>query len=341
MNPVQFNALAIILLLGILPFAVAFISNAGSTTDEDYQSSMKTGILPNSYETRWLDNGGDNWTSHYSNLNTIAAQDPYSMDCVYVKDGFCQGVNDPPINEAFPIGYFGSDFFLPTTSSLFQQTHYIGSDGSSYIGRSGDDKYSFRFGYEWFSDVDLNSSIDKFRFNFVDDSVTYACTHSTFKNISFEGSITFEFQGKRKTFDGFVYEMDNKYAFEQYDANTAHWNNVCVVGMPVVFDFTGFESLELDEFNRGLWNETIVEVSLTDFELTDDQFISNDLGTTKLPFAGDGFFRIGIEHQEVNAEQAGFIIRGATLILAILTFVIGIASTPYWDPFRNFFEGRL
>ena len=83
------------------------------------------------------------------------------------------------------------------------------------------------------------------------------------------------------------------------------------------------------------------QVSLTNFRLTDDFYFSQDLGTTQLPFAGDNFLRIGVEHQEVSSTQVGLIVRGGTLILAIITFVLGIASTPYWDPFRNFFQGRL
>lgn len=341
LNPIQFNALAIVLLIGFLPFAVAFISNAGSTSDENYQSSMKTGIQPVSYESKWLDNGGDNWTSYYQNLNTVASQDPYSMDCAYIKDGYCKGVNDPPINELPQNSYFGSDFYLPMTSNIWQQSHYIASDGSSYIGKSGDQEFSFRFGWEWFSDITINSSIDKLRFTFVDDNVAYACTNPTFKNISFDGSITLEFQGQRKTFSDFSYETSNKYQFEQWDPNNAHWSEVCKVGFQVEFDFTGFETLTIEEFNQGYWNETIIEVSLTNFRLTDDFYFSQDLGTTQLPFAGDNFLRIGVEHQEVSSTQVGLIIRGGTLILAIITFVLGIASTPYWDPFRNFFQGRL
>ena len=341
LNPVQFNAIAIILLIGLMPFAIALITNAGATSDGKYESSMKTGIQPHSYESRWMDNGGDNWTSYYQNLNTIASTDPYSMDCAFVKDDFCQGVNDPPINKAPHMSYFGSDFFLPMTSNVFQQTHYIASDGSSYISRSGDQEYRWRFGWEYFSDIETETGIDKLRFTFVDDFLQLACNAPGFKNITFYGSITVEHNGERKTFDGYEYKTDNKYEFEQWDPNNSQWNQVCKVGIEVVFDFTSFETLVIHELNQGRWNETFVEVSLKDFSLTDDFYFSQELGSTALPFAGDGFFRLGVEHQEVDVQKVGFVIRGATLLLAFITFAIAIASTPYWDPFKNFFNGRF
>lgn len=341
LNPIQFNALAIVLLVGLLPFAVAFITNAGSSSDENYTDSMAGGYIQGTGESRWLANGGENWTWYYDNLN-FYPNSIYETDCIYVVDGFCQGVSDPPVNTLpLSTSYFGNEWRLPMTSNILYQSHYSGSNGNNYVGSSGSDEYAFRFGSEYLSNVKQNTTMDKLRFSFVEPLASYSCTNSIFTNLSFDASITFEYEGRTKSFSGFEILTDNKYEYNQYSQQNNHWTNVCVVGFSVTFDFTGFESLELSEFNLGKWNETIIEVSLTNFVNTDEDLYINNFGTTALPFAGDNFWHIGIEHQELNVKQAGFIIRGATLLLAIITFVIGVASTPYWDPFRSFFEGRL
>lgn len=342
LNPLQFNALAIVLLIGFLPFTVAFITNAGSSTDDNYTDSMADGVIvPSSYESKWLANGGENWTWYYQNLN-FYGNTVFEYDCIYVIDGYCQGLSDPPQYE-FPLsgGYYGNEWRLPMTSNIVRQSHFTGSNGNNYVGSSGSDEYAFRLGSEYLSNVAQNTTMDKIKFTFVEPLVSYACDNSIFANISFTASVTFEYQGTRKTFSGFDKFTDNKYQYNQYNNQNGHWGVVCVVGFDVEFDLTGFESLELSEFNLGKWNETIVEISMKNFENEDDNLAISNFGTTALPFAGDNFFYIGIEHQELNTKQAGFIIRGATLLLAIATFVIAIASTPYWDPFRGFFQGRL
>lgn len=342
LNPLQFNALAIVLLIGFLPFTVAFITNAGSSTSDNYEDSMADGVIvPSSYESKWIANGGENWTWYYQNLN-FYGNSIFEYDCIYVIDGYCQGVSDPPQYE-FPLssGYYGNQFQLPMTSNIVRQTHFTGSNGNNYVGSSGSDEFAMRLGSEYFSNVAQNTTMDKIKFTFVEPFVSYNCDHSIFQNISFTSAVTFEYDGKRKTYSGFDIVTDNKYRYNQYNNQNGQFGIVCVLGFDVEFDLTGFESLELSEFNRGQWNETIVEISMTNFENEDDTLAISNFGTTALPFAGDNFFYIGIEHQELNSKQAGFIIRGATLLLAIVTFVIAIASTPYWDPFRGFFEGRL
>lgn len=338
LNPIQFNALAIILLVGFMPFAVAFISNAGSSADGNYVDSMKSGFQPSTGESKWLDNGGENWSWYYDNLNFYPNSD-YEVDCSYVVDGICQGLDTPQENElGLSASFYGNQWRLPMTSQMIYQSHYSGSNGNNYVGSSGSDEYSWRFGSEYLSNVAENTTMDKIRFTFAEPLVSYSCSNAIFQNLTFQGSITFENQFERKTYSGFEYSTDNKYQYEQYNNNNGHFTEVCVVGFEVEFDFTGFESLELSEFVSGHWNETIIEVSLTNFENPDK--IGN-FGTTALPFSGDNFFFVGIEHQELDTVRAGFIIRSATLLLAFITFAIAVASTPYWDPFKNFFNGRF
>lgn len=336
MNPIQFNALAIVLIMGLMPFAVAFIVNAGSDTNGNYQDSMATGFQASSGQSKWMDNGGENWSWYYDNLNLYPNSD-YEVDCSYVVDGICQGKATPYDNE-LPLSssYYGNSWRLPMNSQMIYQTHYSGSNGNNYVGSSGSDIYGWRFGSEYLSNMDLNTTVDKMRFTFVNPLVSYSCENSVFANLTFDGQITFEYQGSRLTYSGFEYEKSTKYKYEQYSQIDSTWSVVCVIGFEVEFDFTGFESLEIEEHNDGNWTSTYIEVSLTNFVNEDSE---TNFGQTVLPFAGDNFFWVGIEHQEMDVEEAGFIIRLGTLALTFITFAIAIASTPYWNPFKNFFRG--
>jgi hypothetical protein len=336
LNPIQFNAFAIVLILAIMPFAVAYITNAGSDTDGNYIDSMKTGFQTSSGESKWMDNGGSNWSWYYDNLNIYPYSD-YEVDCTYVVDGICQGLPTVANNEApLSASFYGVSWRLPMNSQNVWQTHYQGSDGNSYSGSSGSDIFGWRFGPEYLGNIENNETVDRMRFTFVDTSTAYDCfNNNPFANITFDGEITFEYQGSRLTYTGFEYDTDNKYVYDRYDQMAGTYSLDCVLGFDVEFDFTGFESFEIGDFNEGNWSSTIIEVSLQNFQ-NDEK---THFGTTALPFAGDNTFSIGIEHQLMDAEEAGFIIRTGTLVLALITTAIALASTPYWNPFKNFFRG--
>ena len=104
------------------------------------------------------------------------------------------------------------------------------------------------------------------------------------------------------------------------------------------FDFTGYESLAIQSFvGGGDWENTSIEVHLTDFKREDDRTFADTL----LPFAGDDRFSLSVEHQNINSITAGFVIRSSTLLLSLLTFAVGVASTNAWNPFKTFIGGIL
>ena len=76
-------------------------------------------------------------------------------------------------------------------------------------------------------------------------------------------------------------------------------------------------------------------MSFEDFYREDGQ----DFGSTEIPFSGSSRFELGIEHKEVNSKEIGFLIKGGTLALTFGIIVFAIASTPYWDPFKQSFRG--
>ena len=65
LGALQFNVLAIVLLLVVLPFAVAFISNVGDTAGKDYENSFDWSEPGNNAVFVW-NNGGSNYSSLYS-----------------------------------------------------------------------------------------------------------------------------------------------------------------------------------------------------------------------------------------------------------------------------------
>ena len=151
--------------------------------------------------------------------------------------------------------------------------------------------------------------------------------------------ISFHYGSETLKFSGFEYSKNTRFEYKVLDEVHGDWEDVCAIGFFVEFDFTGFESLEIHEFNfAGDWDNTSITLTLKNF-VNDD--IPGDFGVTPLPFAGGDMWNLGVQHREINPVETGFVIKAGTTILSVITLGVGLASTPYWDPFRNFFKGRL
>lgn len=331
--------MAIVFILGIVPFAVAFITNAGSSTDGSWENSLNTANAPQSTTgSYWVDNGGANFTSDYVNNSALIVGTIYES-CAYVVDGVCRGNN---LNLTFPV-YFPNmpltDTRLPMTSTAIYGSHYYADpSGAFYTGSSGPGPFGWVFNSAYLNDVDNGTTMDKLRFTFVNEEVTYSCSSSVFTNISFDGFIEFSYGGNQLRFDDFEFQTSNLFRYQAYDDHHNTWSEVCQVGFQVEFDFTGFESLKLYEFNQGHWDGTWMYLNFDNFV---NEERPNSFANTALPFACNCVVGLGIEHQDVDPVQAGFIIKTGTLILSLGTFALAIASTPYWDPFKNTFKGMI
>lgn len=341
MNPVQFNILAIILILGLLPIATALVSNAGTSSDTRFQSTMPTtpGVigeyLTNTY---WIDNGGDNYTQWYLDQGVWIEQ---NLDCAYVKDGFCTGHNSTtPPRRSYELAYLGFQFWLPTVSTEMQQSHWDVSPYPSsnlYAGASGSDIFSWHYEPKFFEEIEQGSSIDGLKFWMVDEDTLSCNNYNGFANITFTGSIDFHFNNQTRSFTGFDFSKSNKFEYSDFDYTHGGFSTSCAIGFTLNFDFSNFETLSIDQFNGGDWDNTSVSLYLENFERKDGA----NFADTPLPFAGNGFYYLGIEYKEVNPVEVGFIVKTGTLILSVLVIGVGLASTPYWDPFRNFFKGGM
>ena len=337
---VQFNALAIILLLGVYPFAIGFIVNAGSSTDGAYhdaydEESNGVGI--------WYENGGKNMTNAY--LGQGLPQD--FLDKCFIEDG--TGNKSATITPRSYLTYDGNslnaDYFIPYKEALMKQGHYY--CGTNYVGDSGTGPYSWYFpeiedqviaaDNNFLTGITQNETVDKLKFSFVDRFVFLNCLNPDFTDITYDGEISFYYQNRTKTFQNFKFESTNKYEYNAWDQQNSHWEIKCAVGFEVEFDFTGFESLALTEFNGGDWERTGFKITLDDFEREDGL----NFGNTPLPFNGIDFFSFGAEYQSINTVTAGFIIKSGTFFLSIITFALAIASTPYWNPLMKQIKGGV
>jgi len=330
LNAIQFNALAIVFLLGLMPFAVAIITNAGSSSEGEYENSRTSTTYP--YGTPgsyWLENGGTNYSGVYE------TNDPNDIGAsrTYVEKGYCPSWSTSTFPCVSLVGGLTYPGEVPMQGFTFPKSHYFTTQ--NYIGSSGNGPFSWFIQSYQFDNINNDNAIDKFRISFIDPNVNYNCGAHQFTNISFTGSIEFIYDNKSEEFTNFDFETTNKI---EYTTRTASFNQVCQVGFQTVFDFTSFETLALDTLNSGDWDNTSMILTLDNFERKDGLTFAD----TPLPFAGgQEFFIFGIEHQEINPVEAGFIIKTGTIILSVLTFVLAIASTNYWDPFRNAVKGAL
>ena len=342
LNPIQFNIIAIIFVLGFMPFAVAFISSAGGDSSEEWSSTMQPrdgNVIYPFTTSRILDNGGVNYTDYYQTNNYYFNND--SLDCIYIVDGFCEGFYDdstqPELTREFFLSYTAREANVYPFRFAFAHQSHASAGSNQYAGASGSEIFSYFLEPYFLNNIEQQETLDSLRIWSVDGSQTNLCNYAGFTNITYTAEIEFYYGNDSVKFENFEFETDNRYEFRGWDSAHGTFSNLCAIGFVTEFDLSGFESLELNVLNNGDWDNTSIRVSYKNFEREDGQ----NFADTDLPFAGADSWIIGLESKSLNPVEASFIIKTGTLLLSVITLVIGIASTPYWDPFRNFFSGRL
>lgn len=318
MNAFQFNAFAIVVLVVVMPFAVAFISNGGNVEGASYEDGIdiyEPGLNPSGF---WFDNGGKNWSSQYSGM------------CAHVVDQVC---TDTGAANYFFLANAANARFTPAQSLTVPDTHFMGSNQGSdpYVGNSGDGPFTWYFAPNFFNAMPNNQAFDKLRWTFVDLNRNFNCNSHTWVNLTIEYDVIFEHDGEELLLEGFIEDTSNRYKHVPYP----HYHEQCNVGFDLVMDFSAFESIQLNDFNDGFWNETNTTLTIKEISREDGFYLTN----TEIPFAGTDDFQISLEYSAMDPTKANFFIRMGTLALSVLTFALAIASTPYWDPFKNVFRG--
>ena len=119
--------------------------------------------------------------------------------------------------------------------------------------------------------------------------------------------------------------------------------SACFVGLDIVLDLDVFDQMELSDHIGDNWSDVWTVVRVDDFSV--ENIPGRGLGSTQMPFLGGGSsgnnFLIGYSVATVNEAEVSFYVKGGTLLLAGAVLVVGLASTPYWDPFRALFRGRF
>ena len=330
LSAIQFNALAIVTLLAFMPFAIAFITSAGSDSNGTYESSIN-GSTDTFGKGYWYHNGA-NYTTYYESAYPMPSG---WYNCAYISNGYCgEDYSYSTDTQVYFSLSSGNSYYDVTSYQVKQNQQYSLSPGE-YLGTSGPGPYGWLVFGDTFTGIQQNQTIDKIRYNFIDSYTEYDCDYSEFTELEIQASISFLFDNESMVFDNYEMIVSNKYEYNRYDGSS--WDDVCVNGIVLEFDFTGFESLSIENFNSGDWASTDHLIQIQSIERTDKL----NLGNTLLPFNGDGLFTFSAEHQEIDPVQANFIIRSLTTILSVGTFLLAIASTEYWSPLMNAFKGRI
>lgn len=344
--PVQFNVLAVVLILIGLPVAVAAISSAGATGEtknwEPAYGVDTSGTL--NYAT-WLRNGAD-----FS--DTYEAQTTGTGNCSYIEPLYgsylspsCAG--STPLSTPYPFLFFSTEVRTTNTGipALQVPVDHNNLPPGDYIGSSGAGPFEWVMPAGNMVEIPTDEMPEAYRFNMLDSSGNLNCGSADFVNITFDGRMrffTFDFATGEVLNDVSVtrtYESSNKLLWDYYDA-THGWTQGCWIGLSIEFDLTSFESMELSSTFTN-WSNVFIVLTLDDFEVDEPNAASN-IGQTKLPFHGDtGTFPMVVEYATVDQASINFVVRGGTLVLGLVICLIAIGSTPYWDPLRSWFRGAF
>ena len=418
-SPLTFNLLAVVWIIGLLPIAVAFVSNVGNDPDNANYQQMSVDNIDLIYgegnnptygdaqlctyafnctglPLSWVENGGTDLSDYYEYANPDVELN--ELDCYFIEDGICKGTFDPQNDsqatalgsyyrdcdttgfffqgQAFNVNpqvQYNCEFADPSWSYydaiLTQQVYtqdliydgsyfYRGSDAHSndhtfinpnnatdlsWAGESGD-TFSFRLNELMMNRLPAGEMVDSLRltfFDFPDQPLATPAHHNCdnyagWADLSIDSKVSITFEGEERTLQTtYTTSTDNKW---YYTAQPSFFpSSGCYIGYEVLIDFNGFDAREMYNFaDNGKWNQSTMIIEMK-FERTDGQA----LGSTNLGINGIDDFQFAIDYTEIEAQQVEFATNAGLLTMGTANIVLAIASTAYWDPFRNFFKGRL
>lgn len=336
LTAIQFNALAIVTLFAFMPFAIAFITSAGSDSDGSYSSSASphgNGAI-GFQEALWY-HTGENYSGVYA--DQIPMPDNWYL-CSHVENGQCDGQYDTVVpNPEYFYSLVPADSYIDYDSYFMKQNMQRFLAPGEYLGTSGNGPFGWLLAGNVFNNIEQNDALDSIRYSFFDHLTSYSCDYSGFTELELDYSLTFLYGNESKSFTGFSSTQNNSKDMRLYDNNNGHWSDSCANFLELEYDFTGFESLSINDFNGGDWANTTHIIEIQSIKRTDGA----PLADTPIPFLGDTYFTFYAEHQEIDPVQANFIIRGLTTVLSAGTFLLAIGSTQYWSPLLNTFKGRI
>ena len=223
----------------------------------------------------------------------------------------------------------------------------------NYVGESGD-SFAFTIENPVFQFAEDTKTISRLKLTFDDEpSNFYNCDTGQSSNITFDYSIElFVKPGNATTHPtttnglpslkyDFTYEGTN----ERRRTNSFFGTNVpeviCTPGIDLDFQFTVWEAMEIKDLQSiyGTWENFSAIVRIDDIKNEDNP--GGFLGSTPLPFAGVGAYYLSFEVAYTNPASTNFLLKGGALLGGVALFFLAIASTPYYDPVRNWFSGAI
>jgi hypothetical protein len=243
----------------------------------------------------------------------------------------------------FEMTYDGSWFYRG------QDTHFeinnvnpalIADD--SYVGDSGE-VFEIRLNELMMDNIPAGEMVDQIRLTFFDypeaplaNPVSHNCNnYAGWANLSIETTLKQEFDGKYNELSStYTTLTDNKFFLE---AQPTYFTSGCYIGYEVLIDLNGFDTREMFNFaNGGKWNQSNLFIQMK-IEREDGL----PLGSTNYAFGGVDDFAFAIDFTVIDSQQVEFSTNLGLIAMGGSNVVLAMASTPYWDPFKNFFKGRL
>ena len=347
---ISFNIFAIVGLLLILPLAVAFVTNLANTNSEEYVSintDHETEILTdpvtcnaNTIEDalllEWVDKGL-NMTSYYHYIEQTT--DDYIYESIWNEDYIqykvmangCPSLLIPRDDKQF-IYAQDDHFYLPYKYNTGEIPNYHG-----YIGYSGDD-FTFNITRSLFKHLDDTKDISSIKLTFIEHQTGYDCDNEIFKEVDFKGDITLNDNFRSLSYSNFEFSQVNSF-FVPFDPSI-NPTSFCHIGIEAEFDFTPFESIELNNAFTD-YDNLSATVRLYDFDIG-NYTLTAPVGqfSPQLPFTGDDYFGFDMSIAYVDNVRTNFYLSGGTLIMGLALFFLAIANTKYYNPVVNFFKPK-
>jgi hypothetical protein len=260
----------------------------------------------------------------------------------------CPFARPPPYNitlSPFEMRYDGSYYWQGTDTHAepFQGVYENNLTPPAYAGDSGN-TFSIRLNNLMMNQLVQGEMVDSLRLRIFDyndfsggnmGADNYNCGASVFRNFTIETTLTQFYNGESNTLPAYTMETDNSFYAEQIPIHFLH--DGCYIGYEILLDFNGFDTRNMFNFvDGGHWNESFIILEMK-FEREDGLPISG----TNLGFNGIGNFVLAVDFTEIDAQQVNFQTNIGLGVISVGNVVLAMASTPYWDPFKNWFKGRL
>lgn len=349
----SFNIFAIIGVLVILPLSVAFVTNLANTNSEEYVSintdheneiltdpaTCNAQTINEALLLEWVDKGNNMTSAYHYVEQTTSPADDYIYSSIWDKtDPFYKRMANGcpqlliPRDDIQFIYAQDDHFYLPTQYNAGLIPNYHG-----YIGYSGDD-FTFNITKNLFKHLDDSKDISNIKLTFIDHQTGYDCDNEIFKEIDFKGDMIFHDTYSSKGYFNFEFSQVNSY-FVPFDPSI-NPTEFCHIGIVAEFDFTPFESIEINEIFTD-YDNLSATVRLYDFDINNYTFTA-PVGqfSPQLPFTGDDYFGFDMSVAYVDNVRTNFYLSGGTLIIGLALFFLAIANTQYYNPVVNFFKPK-